>query len=302
MAETGTSIARITVVGAGAMGAQIAHQIALHGFEVALVDRDPVQLQRAAVEARGHLQRRVAKGAMRDSEMERALARVTPSLSLDTAVAGTDLVIEAVVEDLEVKRQLFQELDRLAPASAILATNSSTMTVSELTADLPGRERTLAMHFFNPALVMRLVEIAPAPYTRSGLCDEIARFTRAIDRDPVVMSKEIAGLLVNRVLWALRREAMWLADSGYAAPGEIDRAVKLGLKHPMGPFELADFNGLDVVLLAQRHRYALSGDERDRPPAILERLVAAGDLGRKSGRGFYDYPALDRQPEEPPRD
>jgi 3-hydroxybutyryl-CoA dehydrogenase len=163
------------------------------------------------------------------------------------------------------------------------------MTISEITADLPGRGRTLALHFFNPVLVMRLVEIAPAPFTDPTLAEEAERFTRAIDREPVVLHKEIAGYLVNRVLWALRREAMWLADQGYADPHDIDRAIKLGLNHPMGPFELADFNGLDVVLMAQRHRFARSGDEADRPPRILEALVEQGALGRKSGRGFYDY-------------
>jgi 3-hydroxybutyryl-CoA dehydrogenase len=186
---------------------------------------------------------------------------------------------------------MFAELDRLAPSTAILATNSSTITVSEITADLPGRKRTLALHFFNPALVMRLVEIAPAPYTEPTCLAAAELFTRAIDREPVMMRQEVTGLLVNRVLWALRREAMWLADNGYAEPQEIDRAVKLGLNHPMGPFELADFNGLDVVLRAQRHRFARSGDEADRPSRLLETLVEQGHLGRKSGRGFYAYAA-----------
>jgi 3-hydroxybutyryl-CoA dehydrogenase len=210
-----------------------------------------------------------------------------------SAVDGVQLVIEAVVEDVDVKRALFAELDRTAPAEAILATNSSTITVSEITGALSGRERTLALHFFNPALVMRLVEIAPAPYTRTDLLERAVEFCRTIDREPIVLKREITGLLVNRVLWALRREAMWLADEGYADPQDIDRAIKLGLNHPMGPFELADFNGLDIVLAAQRHRYARSGDEEDRPARILENMVQQGRLGKKSGAGFYDYPPPD---------
>ena len=288
--ETETSgIRNVAVIGAGTMGAQIAQQIALLGFEVNLFDVSPEQLERAAASNQKHLMRRVEKGQLQHDAAKAALARVHPQTDLGRAVTETDLAIEAVVEDVEVKLRVFADLDRLAPPHAILATNSSTMTISEITADLPGRVRTLALHFFNPVLVMRLVEIAPAPYTDPEFVRRAERFTREIDRDPVVLHKEIAGFLVNRVLWALRKEAMWLADSGYADPQDIDRAIKLGLNHPMGPFELADFNGLDVVLLAQRHRFAKSGDDADRPPRILEELVEQGKLGRKSGAGFYDY-------------
>ena len=292
------TIDRIAVIGAGTMGAQIAQQAALHGFPVRLFDVDSAQLERAAAGNRKHLLRRVEKGAMRAGEAELALARVVSCNLLDAAVADADLVIEAVVEDLEIKRATFAGLTRLAPPHAILATNSSTITVSEITAGLAGRERTLALHFFNPVLVMRLVEIAPAPYTDSACLAAAEWFARAIDREPVVMQREVTGLLVNRVLWALRREAMWLADNSYAEPGDIDRAVKLGLNHPMGPFELADFNGLDVVLRAQRHRFARSGDEADRPSRLLESLVEQGRLGRKSGRGFYDYSEQDGNAKE----
>jgi len=284
-----TTIERVAVIGAGTMGAQIAQQTALHGFTVRLFDNEPTQLDQAVASNRMHLLRRLEKGKLGAAEAEQALARVIPCDTLLSAAGDADLVIEAVVEDVDVKRMTFAELDRLAPSTAILATNSSTITVSEITADLPGCKRTLALHFFNPVLVMRLVEIAPAPYTDPTFLIAAEQFTRAIDREPVVMQQEVTGLLVNRVLWALRREAMRLADNGYAEPQEIDRAIKLGLNHPMGPFELADFNGLDVVLRAQSHRFARSGDEADRPSRILEALVEQGHLGRKSGRGFYDY-------------
>jgi 3-hydroxybutyryl-CoA dehydrogenase len=288
-----TTIRRVSVIGAGTMGAQIAQQVALHGFAVKLFDLENDQLARAAESNRKHLFRRVEKGQLRAADAELALARVQPADPLPDAVGEADLVIEAIAEDVDAKRAIFTAIDQLAPSSAILATNSSTITVSEITEELPGRARTLALHFFNPALVMRLVEIAPATYTDPACLAEAERFTLAIDRDPVVLGKEVTGLLVNRVLWALRREAMWLADNGYADPHDIDRAVKLGLNHPMGPFELADFNGLDVVLAAQRHRFAQSGNDADRPPRILESLVYQGYLGRKSGRGFYDYSESD---------
>jgi 3-hydroxybutyryl-CoA dehydrogenase len=283
-------IERVAVVGAGTMGAQIAQQAALHGFPVALHDLSPAQIERAVASNRRHLSRRVEKGTLSPEALDAALANVRPASDLAAAVADADLVIEAVVEELPVKRDLFARLDATAPATAILATNSSTMTVSEITGDLAGRARTLALHFFNPALVMRLVELAPAPYTEEDAVAAAVEFCRRIEREPVVLKREISGLLVNRILGALRREAMWLADQGYATPRDIDTAVKLGLNHPMGPFELADFNGLDVVLAAARHRYTRTGSEADRPPMLLENLVAAGHLGRKTGQGFYEYP------------
>ncbi|MGI8477348.1 MAG: 3-hydroxyacyl-CoA dehydrogenase family protein [Thermomicrobiales bacterium] len=291
MMEPASRQGRIAVLGAGTMGAQIAQQAALHGYDVVLHDLSGDQLERALRSNRGHLDRRVAKGEFGRAEADDALARVRPEPDLGTAVRAAAMVVEAVAEQLPTKQALFREVERHAPSDAIVASNSSTMTISEIAGDLATRERALALHFFNPALVMRLVEIAPAPFTDPACVETARQFCLAIDRDPVVLRKEIAGLLVNRVLWALRREAMWLADNGYAEPQEIDRAVTLGLNHPMGPFRLADFNGLDVVLAAQRHRFETSGQEADRPSALLERLVADGDLGRKSGRGFYDHQA-----------
>ena len=280
---------RIAVIGAGTMGSQIAQQVALHGHSVSLYDERPEQLVRALESNRGYLQRRVDKGTLTPLEFDAALARVEPFDELAAAVEGCSLVIEAIVEDLGAKQALFQQLDGITGSKVLLATNTSSMTVSQIASILPGRDRTIALHFFNPVLVMQLVEIAPAPFTRPELVPRTVEFVTSIDRTPVVLDKEIEGLLANRIIAAIRREAFWLVDQGYATPEAIDQAVELGLRHPMGPFKLADFNGLDVVLAIQQRRFERTGDELDRPPTRLRALVDQGKLGRKSGAGFYDY-------------
>jgi 3-hydroxybutyryl-CoA dehydrogenase len=273
------------------MGSQIAQQVALHGYSVSLYDERPEQLARALESNRGHLQRRVEKETLTPLEFDAALARVEPFDDLAAAISGCSLVIEAIVEDLGAKQALFQELEALTSADVLLATNTSSMTVSQIASILTGRDRVIALHFFNPVLVMQLVEIAPAPFTRAGLAKRAVEFVTSIDRTPVVLDKEIEGLLANRIIAAIRREAFWLVDQGYATPEAIDQAIELGLRHPMGPFKLADFNGLDVVLAIQQRRFERTGDELDRPPQQLRDLVEDGKLGRKSGAGFYDYDA-----------
>ncbi len=280
---------RIAVIGAGTMGSQIAQQIALHGYSVSLYDERVEQLARALESNRAHLQRRVDKGTLSPLEFDAGLARVEPFDDLVAAIEGCSLVIEAIVEDLGAKQALFQQLDELTGPDVLLATNTSSMTVTQIASILPGRDRTIALHFFNPVLVMQLVEIAPAPFTRAGLVQRAVDFVTSIDRTAVVLDKEIEGLLANRIIAAIRREAFWLVEEGYATPEAIDRAIELGLRHPMGPFKLADFNGLDVVLAIQQRRFERTGDDLDRPPARLRSLVDQGKLGRKSGTGFYDY-------------
>jgi len=282
---------RIAVIGAGTMGSQIAQQIALHGYSVSLYDERPEQLARALESNRRHLQRRVEKRTLTSLEFDAALARVEPFDNLEAAVKGCSLVIEAIVEDLGAKQALFQQLDALTPTDVLLATNTSSMTVTQIASIIAGRNRAIALHFFNPVLVMRLVEIAPAPFTRPELVQRAVDFVTSIDRTPVVLDKEIEGLLANRIIAAIRREAFWLVDQGYATPEAIDQAIELGLRHPMGPFKLADFNGLDVVLAIQQRRFERTGDELDRPPQQLRTLVDEGKLGRKTGAGFFDYDA-----------
>ncbi|MGI8968807.1 MAG: 3-hydroxyacyl-CoA dehydrogenase family protein [Chloroflexota bacterium] len=280
----------MSVVGAGTMGAQIAAQCALSGFDVWLIDTDEAQLERAVLSNRGHLQRRVDKGKLTEIDLEETMASIHVSDEVD-AVAETQFVIEAVIEQLEVKQTLFCDLARIAPSSAVLASNSSTIGISQIAdqVDVAARSRCINMHFFHPVLVMKLVEVMRGPDTSDETVELTTELARRIGREPVLINREVYGLLVNRILGAIKREAFWLAEQGYASPEDIDRAVKLGLNHPMGPFELSDFSGLDVFYYAALQRYRETGDERDRPPRILEEKVERGDLGRKTGKGFYSY-------------
>ena len=280
---------RLAVIGGGSMGAQIAQQAALHGVEVRLQDISPEQLARAEASNRSLLQRRVDRGRMAAEEMEAALGRVRPTNGLAEAAADADLVIEAIVEQLEPKRQVFAELDRLAPAHAILASNSSTMGISKL-ADATGRpDRCCNMHFFYPPLVMELVEVVRGPRTSDETVERAMAFAREMGRTPVLLNREIDGFIVNRILHAATQEAYRLLDAGVASFQDIDTAVEKGLNWPMGPFRLGDFSGLDVTYNARLHMYRVTGDERYKPSPQLEAKVRAGKLGRKTGEGWYTY-------------
>jgi 3-hydroxybutyryl-CoA dehydrogenase len=281
---------RLAVVGAGSMGAQIAQQAALHGILVMLCDKDRAQLGKAVDSNRGHLARRVEKGRLSESDAEVALRRVVPITDLDGAVQQADLVIEAVFEDLEVKRAIFADLDRFAPPDAVLASNSSTIGISKLAGVTNRPDRCLNMHFFYPVLVMELVEIVRGPQTSEAAVDRAMTVTRTMGRVPVLLNKEIDGFIVNRILHAASQEAYRLLDADVASFEDIDTAVEKGLNWPMGPFRLGDFSGLDVTYNARMHMYRTTGDERYRPSPQLEAKVKSGRLGRKTGEGWYTYP------------
>ncbi|HEY6116197.1 MAG TPA: 3-hydroxyacyl-CoA dehydrogenase family protein [Candidatus Dormibacteraeota bacterium] len=281
---------RLTVVGAGSMGAQIAQQAALHGMLVMLSDKDRAQLGKAVESNRGHLARRVEKGRLSEADAELALRRVVPITDLDGAVQQAELVIEAVFEDLEVKRAIFADLDRFAPAEAVLASNSSTIGISKLAGVTNHPDRCLNMHFFYPVLVMELVEIVRGPQTSEAAVDRAMTAARTMGRVPVLLHKEIDGFIVNRILHAASQEAYRLLDADVASFEDIDTAVEKGLNWPMGPFRLGDFSGLDVTYNARMHMYRTTGDERYRPSPLLEAKVKSGKLGRKTGEGWYTYP------------
>jgi 3-hydroxybutyryl-CoA dehydrogenase len=298
----GSDQGRLVVVGAGTMGAQIAQQAALHGIDVSLVDVDAEHLQRAMASNRQHLDRRVEKGKLDRSEADAATNRVTATTDLASAASESAWAIEAVVELASVKREIFAALDAHLPARAGIATNSSNIVVSRL-ADATARpELCCNMHFFHPVLVMDLCEVVRGPETSDETCARAVAWSLRMGRTPIVVEKEIDGFIVNRILGAASREAFSLLKGGVASAEDIDTAVRKGLNWPMGPFQLADFSGLDTVLTIRRDRM-----ERDRAPgdvatvAILERMVAAGRLGRKNGRGFYDY-AVDPPAPLPPPD
>ena len=282
-------IRRLGVIGAGQMGSQIAAQAALHGFEVALYDLSSEQLGKAEAQNRLHLGRKVAKGKLSQEDHDAAFARLRMTDSLDEACSGADFVLEAVVEKLAVKRAVFADLDRLAPPRAILATNSSYLMSSEI-ADATGRpEKVLNMHFFYPPLVMKLVEVVRGPHTDPAVAAATAELARRMGKVPVMLEKEMPGFLVNRILRAISNEAYFLYEEGVATFQDIDLACQLGLNHPLGPFQLGDFSGLDIGYNARREIYERTGREEDRPPPSLARRAERGDLGRKTGRGFYDY-------------
>ena len=279
---------KVVVVGAGTMGSQIALQTALSGhYDVGLVEAGAEQLERARKGMQDLLERRVERGRLSDGQARAALDRISPSTDIAAAAADAGLVIEAVFENLDVKREVWREIDRGAPLDAVLASNSSTIAISRIAAETRRPERCCNMHFFHPVTVMELCEVVRGPQTSDETIRTAVEFVRSIGRLPVVIEKEIHGFIVNRILFAAAEEALRLLEGGYASVEGIDTAVKKGLNWPMGPFELLDFSGLDVFYGGLQDRQRLEGG--DGPPAVLQEKVARGELGRKTGKGFYDY-------------
>jgi 3-hydroxybutyryl-CoA dehydrogenase len=284
-----TSISTVLVVGSGAMGSQIAMVCALAGLDVRVQDISAESLDRARTSLQARMDRNVAKGRLSAEDRDAAFAKMTFTTDLPAAADGVDFVIEAAVEKLDVKRALFAELDRLCPDHTILTSNSSSFVPSRI-ADATARPTQVCnMHFFNPALVMECVEVVRGQDSSDQTIEATVALAERLGKLPIVLDKEINGFVANRILVAIRREAMFLAEGGYASIEAIDTACRTALGHPMGPFELQDLTGLDIGYYTQQGRYDESGDPADRPAASLERHVKAGHLGRKTGRGWYVY-------------
>jgi 3-hydroxybutyryl-CoA dehydrogenase len=282
-------IKKICVVGAGNMGHQIALQAALSGFEVACTDIDEKTLEEAHNFANNWLQSRVEKQKLDPTAAQATSERLHFTSRLEEAAKDADLVIEAIVENLDIKRQLFAQLDKICPSHTILATNSSYIVSSRI-ADATNRpDKVLNMHFFNPALVMKLVEVVRGPHVSDETVDIAVGVCQALNKIPARVNKEIYGFIVNRIFSAITQEACYLLDQEVASIEDIDLAVKNGLGHPMGPFELLDMTGIDLEYDVLMGKYRTSGDTKDKPsPAIVERY-AQGHYGRKTKKGFYDY-------------
>jgi len=279
----------ILVVGAGAMGSQIAMVCALAGYRSTATDLAQDALDRADAELRRRVGRTVEKGRLSRADADSAFDRLRLTTDLDAAAARADFVIEAAVEKLDVKREVFARLDAATPEHTILATNSSTIVSSQLAGATARPDRVANMHFFNPALVMRCVEVVGGPDTSRATVETTVELTRRLGKDPVVLHKEIPGFVANRILNAVRDEALFLLEQGVSSVEDIDLACRTALGHPMGPFELMDLTGIDIGYLAKLARHADSGDPRDVPSPIVAALVERGELGRKSGKGFYRY-------------
>jgi 3-hydroxybutyryl-CoA dehydrogenase len=283
--------ARTLVAGAGLMGHGVAQVLAVTGREVALYEPDPARAAAGRERIAGNLERAVAKGRLTDAERTAILARIIPTSDLAGAAAGVDLVVEAVFEDVAVKTALWSELDRLAPPEAVFATNTSSIAIDRLAAAVAEdrRGRFVGMHFFSPVPVMPLIELIRG----SATSDETEATVRALAAEmgkQVIVSADRPGFIVNRILMPFLAEAMRAYAEGLGTSEDIDTGAKVGLNHPMGPLELADFIGLDVCLGIMRVLRDGLGEERFAPPAVLVELVEAGHLGQKTGRGFHTYP------------
>jgi 3-hydroxybutyryl-CoA dehydrogenase len=280
---------KVAVIGGGTMGNGIVHVFAQHGHDVTLIDLDRGALDRALATIAKNLDRQVKKGALAEADKDATLRRIAAATDL-AAAAGADLAIEAVFESFEVKRAIFVKLDEVLGPEAILASNTSSISITKLAACTGRPGRVIGMHFMNPVPVMKLVEVISGQATDPAVLARIMAVSAELEKTPVAV-QDYPGFVSNRVLMPMINEAVQCLMEGVADREAIDTVMKLGMAHPMGPLQLADFIGLDVCLDIMNVLYDGFKDGKYRPSPLLVRMVAAGHLGRKTGRGFYDYQA-----------
>jgi len=280
-------IQTVGVVGAGTMGSGIAHVFARAGFQVLLCDVEQRFLDRAAGQIRANLGREAAKGKLAEGDVEPVLARIHSTVDRET-LSGAEFVVEAASERFELKAEIFRALDRILPADAILATNTSSISITKLAGQTGRPAQVIGMHFFNPVPVMSLVEVVRGMATSDETFETVRALAVKLGKTPVAVN-DAPGFVSNRVLMPLINEAAYAVMEGVATPEAVDQVFKLGMAHPMGPLTLADFIGLDVCVDILRVLQEGFGDPKYSPCPLLVRMVDAGWLGRKSGRGFYSY-------------
>lgn len=283
-------IQSITVIGAGQMGHQIAMLAALGGYETILQDVHENALNAAKEKLDVILTKWVQKGKLSEDRKLAAFSRLQYTTDLEKAARGADLIIEAVVEKLDVKQEVFAKLEELAPAETIFATNSSTIVNSLIASVTNRQDKFINMHFFFPPLVMDCVEVVMSDQTSEETAKLAMEVTENMNRTGVLLRKEISGFVANRILGALQREALYLYEEGIVDYKDIDLICRKALGHPIGPFELMDLSGIDVGYFVMQQRFNETGNQEDKPNACIEEKVNKGHLGRKTGKGWYDYP------------
>ncbi|MYL36593.1 3-hydroxybutyryl-CoA dehydrogenase [Halobacillus litoralis] len=281
------SMNKVMVIGAGQMGAGIAQVFAQAGFYVKLNDRDQEALNKGRDGIEKRLERAVEKGRMTDGKRDETLKNLTITTDLQDA-SDCDLVVEAVVENMKVKIDVFQQLDEITPPHAVLATNTSSLPITEIAAATKRPEQVIGMHFMNPVPVMKLVEIIRAIQTSDETYATVKEMAEKLQKTPVEV-EDFPGFVSNRILMPMINEAIYTVHEGVASPEDVDAVMKLGMNHPMGPLTLADFIGLDTCLYIMEILHDGFGDSKYRPCPLLRKYVKAGWLGKKSGRGFYIY-------------
>ena len=283
-------VKKVAVLGAGLMGhgiAQVAAQAAK--YEVSLRDVKQEFLDNGMNMIKNSLQSFLKKEKISEKEVDETLKRIRPTLDLKEAVTGADLIIEAVPENVELKKNMYREVEKFAPEDAVIGSNTSSISITELASATRRPEQFCGMHFFNPPQLMRLIEIIRGVKTSDETINKIVEVTKRMGKEPVVVNKDCPGFVVTRVLIPALNEAMYLVWEGIAEPKDIDKAIKLGLNWPMGPFTLLDYLGLDTVLSITGVFQNEIGDPKYRPCPLLRQMVKAGLLGRKTGKGFYDW-------------